>query len=309
MKQNKATHTTVETIGFSRKDAMGWGIPPFQRPLRVNDKVKAVAEQIKSDGGVIPGIITFGVLEKRRFIIDGQHRREAFVLSEMEEGYADARTCYFESMADMGEEFVNLNSHLVVMRPDDVLRGLESSLPALALIREKCPFVGYDQLRRDTSSPLVSMSAILRVWRSSAGDLPAASSGNSASHMAKTFSVEEAETLCRFLNLAMRAWGKDPEYNRLWLGLNLTLCAWLYRGIVIKPYSVKTQKISDDQFCKCLMALSADSLYMDWLLGRRLGDRDRSPAYARLKKIFAARLLADTGNAYKLPAPAWATGH
>lgn len=160
----KATKTTVETIGFSRDEANDWKVPPFQRPLRVNDKVRLLAEQIGNDGGVIPGVLTFGVIGRDRFIVDGQHRREAFVLSGKAEGYADARTCYFDTMAEMGEEFVRLNSQLVRMRPDDILRGLESSLPSLQAVRAACPFVGYDMIRRGDRCPILSMSAVLRAW-------------------------------------------------------------------------------------------------------------------------------------------------
>ena len=51
-------------------------------------------------------------------------------------------------MAEMGDAFVALNSRLVNMRPDDILRGLEGSIPALQEIRASCPFVGYDQIRQ-----------------------------------------------------------------------------------------------------------------------------------------------------------------
>jgi hypothetical protein len=56
-------------------------------------------------------------------------------------------------MADMGEEFVNLNSQLVTMRPDDIRRGLEGTIEALPTIRRECPFVGYDMIVGSASSP------------------------------------------------------------------------------------------------------------------------------------------------------------
>src|SRR5439155_2436385 len=42
-----------------------------------NDKVRALAEQVKADGGVMPGIITLGVVDGVTYLIDGQHRRES----------------------------------------------------------------------------------------------------------------------------------------------------------------------------------------------------------------------------------------
>jgi hypothetical protein len=34
------------------------------------------------------------------------------------------------------------------------------------------------------------------------------------------------------------------------------------------------------------MSVSANTDYVDWLVGRNLGERDRTPAYGRLKTIF-----------------------
>ncbi len=170
-KPQKATQTVVDTIMFSRADAEKWSIPPFQRPLRINAKVAALAASIK-DTGVIPGVLTFGNLDGKEYLIDGQHRRQAFLLAEISVGFSDIRRHYFDNLGEMAEEFVNLNSRLVNMRPDDILRGLEASNEALQRIRKSCPFVGYDQLRRGSSSPIVSMSLLLRAWSESAAETP-----------------------------------------------------------------------------------------------------------------------------------------
>src|SRR5690348_13259959 len=108
----KKTGTHVETIEFTKEEAASWIVPEFQRGVRVNQNVKDVAAQIGADGGVIPGIITFGVLSKQEYLIDGQQRREAFLLSGKEKGYADARYYHADSMADMSREYVRLNQHL-----------------------------------------------------------------------------------------------------------------------------------------------------------------------------------------------------
>lgn len=305
----KTTRTTVDTIGFTVAQAKAWKIPPFQRPLKVNDKVKAVAELIRQEGGVLPGILTFGHLkgEKEPYLIDGQHRREGFFLAEVPEGYADVRNCFFDTMAEMGQEFVNLQSHLVVMRPDDVLRGLESASPALAAIRRACPFVGYDQVRRGPNSPLLSMSTVVRNWESSEKETPGTGSG-SAAKAAAVLSTDSVKQLTDFLKLAFKAWGRDPAYYPMWGALNLVLCMWLYRRLVVAAWSVKTKQISDELFGKCLMSLSADPAYGAWLVGRKVNDRDRSPAYGRVKSIFVGRLLVETGKRHQLPAPPWTLG-
>lgn len=303
----KNTHTTLDTIEVTPSQVKGWRIPEFQRQLRENDKVRALAEQIK-DEGVIPGVLTLGVLtvrgERQVYILDGQHRCHAFVLSGIEYAYVDVRQRHFDSIAEMGEEFVNLNSQLVRMRPDDILRGLESSLPPLRKLRLRCPFVGYDMVRRSEKAPVLSMSALMRCWFGSAPEVPSLT-GAGAATLAKSFSDDDAETLIGFLTLAIDAWGRDQQYVRLWNNLNLSLCLWLYRRMVISQYSPRTPKLSKDMFQKCLMSLSADGAYLDWLLGRQMGQRDMSPAYARIRAVFVVRIEAETNKKPLMPAPAW----
>jgi hypothetical protein len=299
----RMTKTTLDTIRITPEFVNSWELPPFQRPLRINEKVRELAEQIKQDG-VVPGIFTLGILGRDMYLIDGQHRRQAFLLSGSEEAFVDVRLHHFDDMAQMGEEFVNLQSHLVKMRPDDILRGLEGTIEALKLIRAACPFIGYDMIRRSQNAPMVSMSAFLRCWFGSATEVPKASPG-SAAQFAREATMEEAERLVAFGNLALAAWGRDPEYLRLWSALNLTLCMWLYRRIVLSTYSSRTTKLSAQLFTKAMMALSADATYLDWLHGRNLSERDRSPCYTRIKSIVARRLEQETGTKHLLPQPAW----
>lgn len=302
----RKTRTVVDTIMVTPESVKKWKIPPFQRPVQENEKVRLLAETLKDDGGVWPGIITLGILNGDTYVVDGQHRKVAFVMSGLQEGYTDVRMHHFESMAAMGEEFVQLNSQLVRMRPDDILRGLEESCPAMIEIRRRCPFVGYDMVRRGPSAPLVSMSTILRWWKGSAAEAPVPTgSGLSTAQLAVTFNEEETAQACDFLDLALGAFGRDPEYVRLWGALNMILCMWLYRRLVVNPYSSKTKKMSRDQFKKCLMSVSAQADYLDWLLGRKLCERDRSPAYSKIKGAFAQRIYTDTGVKAMLPQPSW----
>jgi len=307
-KPQKATRTTVDTIAFDREQIASWELPAFQRPLKLNDKVVALAETIKRDGGVIPGVITLGVLGGQTYLLDGQHRRAAFMQSGMESGYTDVRIHHFDNMGEMGEEFVRLNSQLVRMRPDDILRGLELSYEPLRRLREKCPFIGYDMIRRGTNAPIVSMALVLRGWRSSSCEVPASHGvASSAAALAVSLTNEDSNEMIRFLSACFEAWGRDQEYMRLWGGLNLVLCMWLYRRTVMQQNSVKSIRLTREQFKKCLMSLSAESDYLDYLTGRSMGERDRSPTYGRMKHIFAARIASDTGQKALLPAPAWAS--
>lgn len=301
----KKTGTTLDTLEFTPEMIAKFKLPSGQRPLRENNKVRELAMQIKADGGVIPGIITLGKMDGSYYIIDGQHRLHAFLMSCEPKGYADCRLLHTDNMQDINREFVELNSRLTQMRPDDFLRGMEDSTPTLQTVRKLCPYVGYDLVRKSAcTGPIVSMSSILRTWRSSAMESP-----GSVSQTAQELAIDmvEADTaqLTDFLALAHDAFGRDVEFRVLWGSLNLGLCMWLYRHMVLTQYSPKTPKLDKVTFKKCLMALSADSTYLDWLVGRRLGERDRSPAYSRLKALFASRLAIELGRKVALPAPDW----
>jgi hypothetical protein len=303
VKPNKETGTSVDTILVTKGVIKEWKLPPFQRPLRVNAKVLEVVEKIKQDE-VFPGILTIGILGGQRYIVDGQHRCHAFLLSELDEAFTDVRYRYYESMEEMAEDFVNLNSQMVKMGPDDILRGLESTNEGLVSIRKRCPFVGYDQIRRGTASPIVSMSAALRCWYGAKRDIPA-SVGHSAAAVSKMMTTVEADELVSFLNSAMVAWGKDKEYHKLWGNLNLTLCMWIYQRVVLRAWGPKGTRVTKEQFRKLLTALTASADYLEWLIGRQMSDRDRSPGYKRIKAIFVKRLEMELGKKVTFPAPEW----
>jgi hypothetical protein len=303
----KQTRTTVDTLLFTPDQVKEWKNPPFQRPLRINDKVNHLAVTIKADGGVVPGVLTLGILNRETYLLDGQHRIQAFILSGCDEGAADVRKHFFDSMGEMGEEFVNLNSSLVNLRPDDIMRGLEGVNEGLQIIRKKCPFVGYDMIRRNERSPILSMSTVLRCWFGAMPEVPG-SGGASATQRANTLTNDEADHCSTFLTIIMAAWGRDPEYVRLWNSLNLTLTMWMYRRTVLSQYSQKSFRLTREQFQKCAMRLSANANYLDWLTARSLNDRNRSPSYARIKQMFAACIEQETGRKPMLPQPAW-SGH
>lgn len=293
----------MDTLCLSRAGVEALILPPFQRPLRVNDKVKAIAEEMKLTG-VIEGVITIGILNSKKYLVDGQHRKEAFLLSGMEEIYVDVRECEFETMAEMAAMFVKLNSSIVRMRPDDILRGLESSIRGLQIIRSECPFIGYDHIRRGTSAPLLSMSLVLRAWTAATSEIPSSTGKGGAQHMANNMTPERAVELSKYFNTAHAAWGGDPEYYRLWGELNVAICGWLWNRLVVHPESTK-YKLTTDQFRKGLMGLSANGNYCDWLVGRNNSERDRAPAYSRIKTIMQGRVQSELDRKVFFPAPAW----
>jgi len=307
----KSAISKMETMLFTREEALVWVVPPFQRPLRINDKVRAVAEELKINGGFIQGVLTLGKLanDKTTYIVDGQHRIEAFKMAELSEAIADVRTCTFESVAEMADEFVMLQQALVRMRPDDVLRGLEASSHALQVIRKTCPFVGYDQIRRGNEySPILSMSTAIQIWAGSRGETPSRNlSGQTASQVIKQMDDGEVTNLCKLLHVAHQAWGRDAAYGRLWNSLNLGVTMWMYRRMVLDPDRTKRASVlTQEQFKRCLMSVSENGDYIDWLGGRILTDFHRMPCYRRLRVIFGDRLRKENIDNPLFPKPAWA---
>jgi hypothetical protein len=215
----KATRTTSDTIEITPNLVRSWKLPPFQRPLRVNDKLMAISKEIADNDGVVPGVITLGVLkgDSDRYLIDGQHRREAFLLAEVPVGYVDVRVTHYDSMADMAEEFGKLNSRIVNMRPDDLLRALESSNVQLAAIRKRCPYIGYDQIRRSERAPILSMSAVIRCWDAATKDTPKPG-GSAAITLVAMLEGGKVDEMIGFMDCAMKAWAatsSTPGSGRL----------------------------------------------------------------------------------------------
>lgn len=308
----RTERSIMDTLLLTPAGVDRWEKPPFQRELKTTPKVIAFAEELKLNGGVISGIITLGKLGNKTYIVDGQHRIEGFRISGLPEGIADVRICTFESMADMGEEFVKLNSALRRLMTDDILRGLEGSNEFLSLIRKRCPFIGYDNLRRGgpNTLKLVAMSTTIRTWFGSEGERP--SNGPSSTECVKLLDGDSTDSLTRIMTVCYEAWGKDPQNYRLWGALNLAVTFWLWRRLVLKeglPANKGTTRftlLDPGEFRQCLMAVAANAQHVDWLHGRTLSDRDRTPAYARIKHIFAGRLGGMGFGRPHLPSPDWA---
>jgi len=309
-----ADRSSMQTVLLSIDEIEKLVVPPFQRPLRVNDKVTSIADELKQNGGCVTGVITLGKLRGSTaiYIVDGLHRREAVRISGLPEVIADIRVMTFDSMRDMAIEFYKLNSSIVKMRPDDILRSLEYSQPLLVQIRQRCEFVGYDNVRRRAQSAILSMSTVLRAWNASAADVPAMG-GPAVVLMAERLEEHEVQNMINFLHTAHAAWGRDQEYYRLWATLNLTMCMWMWRQLVTKAiYDPKARslRLTIAQFRQCLTSVSADSGYIEWLADRVIRDRDRAPCYTRLKSIFVSRLSEELKlprAKVKLPIPAWAS--
>lgn len=290
----KTERSFMDTILITPAAVDRWKKPPSQRELRETPKVLALAEQIAKDGGVVPGIITLGKIGPDTFLVDGQHRIHAFRLSKQPEGMADVRVMHFESMAELAEEFITLNSALVRMRNDDIMRAEEMRSPNLAKLRRRCPFLGYDNIRQPDGKTLLSVATGLRIWFGSAGTTPGA--GPSSSEAIRLLDDSNVQQLADFLSACFEAWGRDKENFRLWSTANLGILMWLWRRVVLGQYlpayrgGTRVMQLKPEQFVACLMGLAADPRYSEYLQGRALRERDRPPTYSRIREVFARRL-------------------
>lgn len=300
------------TKQITQKEAASWRAPPFQRPIQENQKTLSLIEELKVTRS-IPGTIVLGILDSGTGDIkaelakpgaifwknDGNHRVKGFIQSEVPTAEATIQFKLYKDFVDMGEDFVKLNSSLIRMRPDDLLKPQEAASPALQHIRSKCSFVGYDQVRRNTNAPVLSMSILLRCWAGSASDSPR-STAFASIYLAKVTTLEDAKHIVNFLDLAFTAWGRDKEYARLWNAINLTMCFWFYRRMVLNETEVT--QITPDQFKSCLMGLS-NADYLDWLNARPLSDLNRAPCYRKISEIFKGKLRNTLPSKPKLRLP------
>lgn len=313
MQAPKAVRSKMDTLLVTPAILESWELPRFQRNLSESRKVTALAEVIKGNGGFIPGVLTLGTLGdnvKKLYVVDGQHRRRAAILSGLQEFIADVRICMFDTMAEMSDEFVKLQLSLVTMRPDDKLRAMEESSKALREIRKNCKIIGYSYLRRAGRSEVLSAAVALRSWVAGARGVPG-NTDSAVELLAKFDDDEDISNAIKFFNTCAAAWGTDPSNYRMWSILNMSICSWMYRSLVMdKQRGVKRYVVlSNDQFKKCLMGVSADADYSDWLVGRHLCERDRSPCYQRLRNIFIKRLREEAGSEKVfMPVPSWFVG-
>lgn len=301
----RARSSRLETIELTSEMCDSWKRPVWQREITRNSKVSEISREIL-ETRVIPGTLTIGEFDGKQWRIDCQHRIHAFEASGIDSAYADVRFLTCDSQAEMAEEYNRLNSHAVKMRPDDYLRALELQYSNLALVRDRCPFIGYDKARRElTVSPILGMGSVLRYWFGSATDVPIGGTGQPR-ELAQQLTNVEADYLCEFLLLALEFWTRDPAYSVLWGRLNMVLTMWVFRRSVASlAFRSNEDRVPRQVFAECMRALRMDPGYLDWLHGRILNQRDRGPAYARLRKIMT-RAITKTGVRVSLPTPAWA---
>lgn len=305
-------------------EILAWPLPEgIQRLLSVNEKVRLVAKEIAATG-LMPGVVTLGNLDGVSYLLDGQHRRAALELSGLQQVWICIRTINYESVEQMARDFVKLNSQLVSLRPDDILRPLEKTTPELAQIRAACPFIGYGRATRGArrDGVTLSMSMAIRCWLRARMHTPGGHGGGTPSRKDNASAAlvhalvhgqdgpAEIKAMIDFYNTLAAAWGHDPEYQSLWGAFNLTMCAWIWRRTVMNRYSARSIVMTVQEFQRCAMTLTSDERYLDWLVGKGVTDKTRSPGYGRIcnnmtKRYMQIHNITKRANV-RWPKPEWA---
>jgi len=316
--QSTANGCAVDYVMITVAEIESWCLPEFQREFKHNAKVAKFTEGLKANQE-IAGIITLGYIAGKFVLykVDGQHRLNAALACAVATGnpefIAHIHIKRYRDFSEMADDFTKLNDSLVNMRKDDILRAAMENSPMLQRIVAECPHVGFDNVRRATTrSKTLSMSAALNCWIGSAAETPTSTSKSGVPEL----SDEETGNLRAFLNLSYAAWSNDPANDQLWKNLNLTMCMWMFRRLVLKaadPNKKLTHTtMPADAFKRCLARVSADRIYNEeFLRGRGMKERDRAPCYKRLKEIFTKCLHEEKFNAgktIKYPKPAWSHG-
>jgi hypothetical protein len=289
-----------------------WQAPGFQRPITDNAKLERYAMSLLKSP-VIASVIHLGRWEGNLYTIDGRHRLEGFRRSGLAQVRADVNIKDYASgedgMREMAYDYVILSATIAKQRPDDGLRALEKTNGYLKSIRMDCPFVGYDQIRRNASSPLLSMAVALSAWHGSANEVPRTPKAGAIEN-ATCLTLVDCTHLTQFLKLAYTAWGNEFNNRRLWSTLNITLCMWVYRRMVMFNANslARATKLTPEQFLLGLRGLAGSANYVEWLTNRSLHERERSPAYGRLRAVFVGVLNEALQRRTLMPSPSWYSG-
>lgn len=282
-------------------------MPEFQRGFQRNKKFEEVKDYIVARHE-IPGELTIGILDGMPLALDCQHRIHAFLDTDLESVKVTVVQFTNGSYQDYAREFTLRNSQIRALDTNDRLRGMAPNLPLINKLVNDFPFMSFAAAK---SGDNLSVSTVLSTWNKATQDTPSAT--NPVAEIASVLTDSEYLRMAAFIQCAHRAWGDPVRSNKmLWSSLTLTMTAWLYRRVVepVEDPARKVTKIDDLTFSKCLMGVAADPTFSDWVVGRRLGRRDRGPAYNRVKEIFVQRLRHEYPERknINLPQPRWSRG-
>ena len=173
----------MKVMAVTRKTIEGWAKPDFQRPVAENKNLGELAVQIQDQGWLLTAIY-LGIWMGKTYLVDGQHRMQAFIASGLEQMSVPVITKYYldgaKGLAAMCEDFLRINSHIKNPTANDMLKALEGKNSHIKEIRTNCPFVGYTHLRRTESAPILGMAQAIRALVVSRQEIPGSWMGKSA---------------------------------------------------------------------------------------------------------------------------------
>lgn len=308
----KRSRTVSKTVILDFEDCeASWKVVgDIQRGSSLTKKIVEVGEDI-GGSGIFPSTIYIAVWEGNQYINDGLQRfsgwRDAVSKGGPTQVAANVQWEYFpdgpDGKAKMGERFAKLQLTLKRHRPDDGLRAIQHSLPAIKLIADECPNVGFGAVQRSNSkNTSLSMAVALQSWASSASEQ--CTSSGSARDLAYRLTMDDAKKCVSFLTVARGAWGSTVEYNRLWGPVNLSVCMWLYRRMVVDPEQGVTP-LTAKQFSNCLVTLTNDtpkSTYVEWLRAKPSSAENRRMALANhIRPRFISRIRQEKIRKHSSP--------
>jgi hypothetical protein len=183
--------------------------------------------------------------------------------------------------------------------PDHRLQSLEPRCPNLLHFREGCKdIVTYGRVIKGRGRVL-PVSHALRCWASSNEDPPAKNVTNTEI-LAQGLTALDVQQLSGLLHSLIRVWGDQREYKCLWGPLNLTLCMWLYRRMVIgvPAPAPNVTRLTSGQFEAGVAGLTHSS-YRSALGNKKLrkeGEADeREYIYGQLGNFFMQGLRSCRG--------------
>lgn len=282
-----------------------WERPDFQRMFKQTKNVVDATNQIGRTEE-IPGTIWIGVWEGRSYVVDGQHRIEAFLGANIAEALASVAFKAFDSYDAMARFYRMINTPLRSFSAQDNLKAAAVEYESLRIIEREATFASWYKPKRN-SGKTIQISSMVRFWGMARSDAP----GGSAQVVAVAAGMNKlaAHRLCVFGSLCHDAWGTDSGYAALWGGLNFPVVLWLYARTVLRDPepSLRVTRLDQPAFKKALVSL-CDESYVDWLRGRNSLQNFRSPCYNKIKQRFKAT-LEKRGERLTLPSPDWASNN
>lgn len=238
-------------------------LPSCQRAFRPSAKKRAEVLEEMIRTGRIPGQILLGTINGTDlYLVDGQHREIICLDAGIETILAEVRVRRFANMDELVKEYIRCNSKIASHTSGDQLKALVTLYPTtLGFISKKCSFVSFSSRRIDGGKANVNFSMCISAWTHSKRNKPTDGGFGKVEDMARDLTPADAAQLAEFLKLAHDAWGREPAIATLWGNLNLTLCMWLYRRVVLAATVAPSRRkkavtqVTPVQFRNALMEL------------------------------------------------------